>query len=325
MSMTDSIRRWLRPGTGVPPHLAARFRPADTPAWETIEAALRQHYFSKQPAGYLDSEHGKKDLRDHLHRRLDVARAEVIPWLDHARPLANSRILEIGTGTGSDLVALAEQGAEVTGIDVDAESLRVAERRAHAYGVKVRLVQANAADIAELFTWERFDFIIFFASLEHMVHAERLQAMAATWQMLKPGGLWCVVETPNRLWFQDVHTSWLPFFQWLPDDLAFKYSRFSPRFNFGGMYGEETAERMLHFLRRGRGVSFHEFSLTMKPAETLEVVSCKSLFYSDRRRRRWTWRRPSVDPRYEALLREICPGIDRGFFQKYLDLVIRKT
>jgi hypothetical protein len=66
-----------------------------------------------------------------------------------------------------------------------------------------------------------------------------------------------------------VHTSWLPFFQWLPDDLAFKYSRFSPRFNFGGMYGEETAERMLHFLRRGRGVSFHEFSLTMKPAETL--------------------------------------------------------
>jgi hypothetical protein len=32
-----------------------------------------------------------------------------------------------------------------------------------------------------------------------------------------------------------------------------------------------------------------------------------------------------VDQRYEALLREICPGIDRGFFQKYLDLVIRKT
>jgi 2-polyprenyl-3-methyl-5-hydroxy-6-metoxy-1,4-benzoquinol methylase len=39
-----------------------------------------------------------------------------------------------------------------------------------------------------------FDIIIFYASLEHMVHEERLRAIADTWAMLRPGDLWCVVE-----------------------------------------------------------------------------------------------------------------------------------
>jgi 2-polyprenyl-3-methyl-5-hydroxy-6-metoxy-1,4-benzoquinol methylase len=305
-------------------HISARFRSIDESGLESVKTALIQHYFSKQAPDYLDTEHGKRDLRDHLTTRLERARTDVIPWLNAARPLAGSRILEIGTGTGSDLVALAEQGADVVGLELDADSLRVAEQRADAYGVQVTLIQSNAMAVSDLFPLNDFDFIIFFASLEHMVHTERLQAMAGTWAMLQPNAFWCVVETPNRLWYQDVHTSWLPFFQWLPDDLAFKYSRFSSRFNFGGdFYPEETEDRMLHFLRRGRGVSFHEFSLAMQPAETLNVVSYKTQFHA-RRRPRWPWRRPSRDQRYEALLSEICPRVHAAFFQPYLDLIIRK-
>ena len=68
-----------------------------------------------------------------------------------------------------------------------------------------------------------------------MVHEERLQAIADTWTMLRPGDLWCVIETPNRLWHTDTHTALLPFYHWLPDDLAFKYARFSQRTNFREM------------------------------------------------------------------------------------------
>jgi ubiquinone/menaquinone biosynthesis C-methylase UbiE len=59
----------------------------------------------------------------------------------------------------------------VIGVDLDEDSLRVAGQRAEAYGVNVKLVQANATAVSQLFPAHSFDFIIFFASLEHMVHA----------------------------------------------------------------------------------------------------------------------------------------------------------
>ena len=51
--------------------------------------------------------------------------------------------------------------------------------------------------------------MIFFACLEHMTYAERLTAMRATWNGLRAGALWCSIETPNRLWWFDEHTSFL--------------------------------------------------------------------------------------------------------------------
>src|SRR5947207_646218 len=85
----------------------------------------------------------------------------------------------------------------------------------------------------------------FYASLEHLTLEERLQAMKRTWQMLSPGGLWCAIEIPNRLWYYDSHTSQLPFFMWLPDELAFAYSRFSPRESYRNLYRDCTEESKL--------------------------------------------------------------------------------
>lgn len=90
-----------------------------------------------------------------------------------------------------------------------------------------------------------------------------MQAMQDTWRALQPGALWCVIETPNRLWFIDDHTSRLPFFNWLPDELAFAYSRFSAREPFRSSYRALSETTFESFLRHGRGVSFHEFALTM--------------------------------------------------------------
>ena len=38
-------------------------------------------------------------------------------------------------------------------------------------------------------------------------------------EYFKWNGLLVIVEAPNRLWLEDTHTSELPFFQWLPDNL----------------------------------------------------------------------------------------------------------
>jgi S-adenosylmethionine-dependent methyltransferase len=236
-------------------------------------------------------------------------------------------VLEIGCGTGSSTVALAEQGAAVTAVDLDARVLDVARARCAEHGVEARFLALNASDVARKLAGEPFDLLIFFASLEHMTLGERLDAMRETWDLLAPGALWCVTDTPNRLWYFDEHTARLPFFQWLPDELAFRYARFSPRAFFGDVLGEHDAASELAFLRLGRGVSHHEFDLALAPAETLDVVSSLPLFHRARRPghrlRRWHHRK-RLPVRWEALLAEIRPDLHRGFFQPSLDLLIRK-
>lgn len=296
-----------------------------------IEESLKRHYFTREvwasgglQQGYLESDLGRKDMADHLSTRLDEFRTRVIPWLNDAQPLRNARILEIGCGTGSSTVALAEQGAVVTAIDIDESSLAVARERCSIYGLNADFHQLNAAQTAELFAGRDFDFIIFFAALEHMTHAERIAAMRGTWNLLGQGRLWVVIETPNRLWHFDEHTSLLPFFMWLPDDLALAYAKKSPREAFAHAYSNPTDADMMSLLRHGRGVSYHEFELAFQPANNLNVISSLESYLSGRSLARRVKNRMNGRARYSAMIHSHCPQLHPGFFEAWLDLIIRK-
>jgi S-adenosylmethionine-dependent methyltransferase len=306
-------------------HLANNFRAIDKQQIASLELSLRDNYFIRFPEEYLSTDFGKDDLQDHLFNRLETNRNMIVPWLDEVRPLQGTSILEIGCGTGASTVALAEQGAQVSAVDVDANSLVVASDRCRSYGLDVSFAHANATEVHERFAGRHFDYIIFYAVLEHMTVEERLAAMRTTWEMLSAGGLWCVIETPNRLWYYDAHTSFLPFHMWLPDELAFAYSRFSPRPNYRELYREYTDEAKLNFLRRGRGVSFHEFELAIKPLGQLKIKSS----LHERNKATWLLRlvksRLSTGQRYISLLRKIAPDLHDGFLQSFLYLVIEKN
>lgn len=310
----------------MPPRLSQNFLPLNTACRTTITRALHQHFFQADTHGalatpeYLSSPEGQKDFNDHLHQRLDNFRRVVIPWLNDAMPLAGKRILEIGCGTGSSTVALLEQNARVTAVDIDIPSLAVAKERCAAYGLKADFHRCNATDVHEMFQNEKFDFVIFLASVEHMTHAERISAMKTTWNMLPKGGMWAICETPNRLWCFDGHTSHLPFFHWLPDEFAFEYSRFSPRAPFNTSFRTLTPESMLSFLREGRGVSYHEFNLAMPDAEVVNCLDEMNPLRNLLRRLRRTF-----NYRYENFLAEVGPKIHRGFYKGSLDMVFRKS
>jgi 2-polyprenyl-3-methyl-5-hydroxy-6-metoxy-1,4-benzoquinol methylase len=313
-------------------HIASRFSQLSPSGERAVVEALHSHYFPRQIWGqvslsteqWLATAEGREDLLDHTTRRLASSRNKVIPWLDSAKPLAGARVLEIGCGTGASTVALAEQGASVTAIDIDDESLHVARVRCEAHNVSCQLVKANGADAARILQGDKFDFVIFFACLEHMTHSERMQGMHDTWNALHPGALWCVVETPNRLWFFDDHTAQLPFYHWLPDELAFAYSQFSPREPFRSSYRSLSSTSLEGFLRHGRGVSFHEFELTMDKAANLDVVSSLPLWWRSPGLLRDLARRYRRRFRLERMLASFQPDIHLGFFQPYLDLIIRK-
>lgn len=289
-----------------------------------VERALREHYFTAMPAGYLETAWGKRDLRHHVDGRLTLDRETIVPWLSAVINPAGARVLEIGCGTGSFTVALAERGAHVVAMDVDDASLSVTRARCRQYEVDADIVRANAAALPASIRGERFDLIVFYASLEHMTLEERSPAIRDTWEMLAPGGLWSIIETPNRLWYFDQHTSLLPFFMWLPDELAFRYSKFSERPRFNDLYREPDSESMLHFLRRGRGVSYHELELVMGRLPALTIAA----WLDWEREKSWPQRLRhvlSLERRYLRFLRQAAPTVHEAFLQPRLDVVIRKT
>ena len=277
-------------------------------------------YYPDPPSEYLATPEGASDMAAHLRDRLQMFRSSVVPWLDSAMPLRGSRVLEIGCGTGASTVALVEQGAQVVGVDVSEGALAVAQERCRLYGLEASFVCANAARLP---TGMEFDCVIFFAVLEHMTWTERLAALSTAWRGLAPGCFLVVIETPNRLWHTDDHTSDEPFFNWISDEVALAYSGFTrrPVYNRAFCGAPFTEETRLLFSRWGRGVSFHDFAIAFSELpHNLPVVSCLTLY---RRRRVAELLRPGT-AKFEKILQRLAPEVHRAFFCRYLDLVFRK-
>jgi S-adenosylmethionine-dependent methyltransferase len=202
-------------------------------------------------------------------------------------------------------------------MDILENSLKVAKIRCHVYGYSPQFIVGNAVDIDKHLPERQFDIAVFHASLEHMTLQERIVSLRAVWGKIIKGGILVIAETPNRLWHIDSHTSLLPFFHWLPDDLAFEYAKFSPRKGFGDVYFNRE-EQMDHFLRRGRGVSFHEFEIAF--GDMQQIRSGKSLheFWRTEKQTR------TLPEAYADLLKKIQPGLADGFLREYLYLILYK-
>ncbi|MHB1415022.1 MAG: class I SAM-dependent methyltransferase [Chloroflexota bacterium] len=128
-------------------------------------------------ARYYDLEHGEY--------------AEDLPLYLGFAARTGSPVLEVGCGTGRVLMALAEAGHEVTGVDVSAAMLaqtaaKVAARPALVS--RVRLIRGDARDLA---LSERFS--LSFWAMNSFMHlpgqADQLRALAVAWQHLREGGL----------------------------------------------------------------------------------------------------------------------------------------
>lgn len=300
----------------VPPALRRRWIPTSPSILQAVEEALRRHYFTAEPAA--------QDLQDHLETRLRIARCRKIPWINAALPLDGARVLEIGCGTGSSTLALAEQGARVTSIDVEQSDAAVAQIRCRLYGVPSDVRVLNASELASTFTAESFDLVLFYASLEHMTPTERTRSLQAAWQLLRPGGFLCVVDTPNRLWPYDRHTSKLPFFNWLPDDLAYQYAARSPRADYREACAQPAdAHAMQRFHRWGRGVSFHDFELALGDLDYAQLAP--GLFERERRRNPLLWARWALSERATfRALRSHAAHLPALFFEPGIALLLAK-
>lgn len=150
------------------------------------EAARRQ--WNETPCG--TGEH-TGDLEPETLAWFDRIRADRYqvsnPWMlcsfDYASG-QGKRVLEIGFGLGSDLLSWAEGGAEVHGVDITEEHLRLATKNFALHGCGTRLQLADAAHIP--YPDDYFDIVYSNGVLHHTRDIE--ESLAEVRRVLKPGG-----------------------------------------------------------------------------------------------------------------------------------------
>jgi|WetSurMetagenome_2_1015567.scaffolds.fasta_scaffold00173_15 2-polyprenyl-3-methyl-5-hydroxy-6-metoxy-1,4-benzoquinol methylase len=325
--MLRHLIRMIR--SGIPSHIKKKFISVDNDGLENLRRSLKEHYFRNLDYSpgitsddYLSTQDGKLDMENHVFNRLKAFREGIIPWLDTMKKLSGSKILEIGCGTGCSTVALAEQGALMTGIDVSEPAIRVAELRMKEYGLRADFRLMNATEIDRVGE-KSFDHVIFFAALEHMTIDERIVSIKKAWELLPEGGMLSVIETPNRLWYFDDHTSNLPFFHWLPDQLAFYYAARSPRKTFCNFDARCGSLPSAQFARLGRGVSYHEFEIALgKDIKAIRIAGDLQT-YNDKKRLnpfKILKKTNSIESKYPRLFRKVFPDIHPAFLTSYLNL-----
>jgi ubiquinone/menaquinone biosynthesis C-methylase UbiE len=112
-------------------------------------------------------------------------------------PVAGRRVLEVGCGGASCARWLADQGAQVLGIDLSAGMLRHAMAAATRSGVRVPLVQADACALP--FASEYFDVACSaFGAVPFVADSARL--MREVYRVLRPGGRWVFSVTHPMRW-----------------------------------------------------------------------------------------------------------------------------
>jgi SAM-dependent methyltransferase len=242
-----------------------------------LHAAMLETYFLGWDAAHMASAAGESDVLNIVHRRYESCVRCIVPWIERHGPLAGRTVVEIGCGSGSSTSAIAHFAGLVDGYDILPGSVEAARRRAEILGqTNIRLHALAPKEIMPTARREHplgADVVLLYAVLEHQTVPERLETIRDCWDLLRDGGLLVVAETPNRLTYFDGHTSELPFYSMLPDEVALRYAGRSPRPEFiksmeQARAGPNPGEALA---RWGRGVSYHEFELALGDLRDLVV------------------------------------------------------
>jgi SAM-dependent methyltransferase len=106
------------------------------------------------------------------------------PWLYEAaefRRHKGERVLEIGCGTGCDLLQFAKHGASAVGIDIVPEHIRLARERV---GNLAQVLQGDGTNIP--FQDESFEYVYSHGVLHHLDRPRRM--VEEIFRVLRPGG-----------------------------------------------------------------------------------------------------------------------------------------
>jgi 2-polyprenyl-3-methyl-5-hydroxy-6-metoxy-1,4-benzoquinol methylase len=140
------------------------------------------------------------------------------------------RVLEVGCSFGHMTEYLAEQPevAALSTFDPDAAFVEIARTKAKELGLTVvhEILHLDQAATRRL-PWAdgAFDLVLAVGVVEHLPMRHRRAQVDEYWRVLSPGGHIAFLDTPNRHFPYETHSLGLPFVQFLPSRLAYRYAR----------------------------------------------------------------------------------------------------
>ena len=210
-------------------------------------------------------------FKDDIDRAEDPAylKNPLTKFLDHySIDLRGHRILDFGCGSGASSVILAQLGAgKVVGVDVDERRLSIAQLRVRDYGFSGIIDLHLLSNTNRLpFEDSSFDLVVCMGVIEHVHYKQRRVWLQEIWRVLAPGGYLVILETPNRLWPKDIHTTGLWFLPYLPPRVACAYAKL--------MNAENRTHTFEELLGMGiRGATYWEIVGPIKDDTLIEMNS----------------------------------------------------
>lgn len=99
---------------------------------------------------------------------------------------AETKILELGCGSGANLWAVAREGFDAYGIDFAATGIALCEEMMAFWSVKAELVQGDMTSLP--YASEDFDLVFDVVSMQHLTLEQHRKAFQEAFRVLKPGG-----------------------------------------------------------------------------------------------------------------------------------------
>ncbi len=145
------------------------------PAFATTPIEKVQEYWNTRPCNirHSPSPVGTRQYFDEVEARRYFVEPHIPDFAEFAR-WRGRRVLEIGSGIGTDTINFARAGAHVTAVDLSAKSLEIAKLRAETYGLadRIRFYQADAENLHKVVPPEPYDLVYSFGVIHHTPHPE---------------------------------------------------------------------------------------------------------------------------------------------------------
>ena len=163
---------------------------------------LEEYYNKFNEEKRFNSRHGQVEYRvsmKYIHKYLDEAAASLTGVAGSGCGTDDSvrnriKILDIGAGTGRYSVALAEEGYDVTAVELVRYNLGILKKKASS----VRAMQGNALNLKKLAN-DSFDVTLLFGPMYHLFGIEdKRQALREAKRVTKPGGVILVAYCMNE-------------------------------------------------------------------------------------------------------------------------------
>ena len=167
---------------------------------EVVDEGLKARvarFWDERPCGGFASEElpGQRDFFE----QVESYRYATQPFMNDLigfKRFVDQRVLEIGSGLGTDLRQFALAGARVVGLDLSFQSIALARRHFLAFGNKGAFLQSDAESLP--FADGLFDVVYSFGVLHHTPNIQG--AIDECYRVLRPGGYLIVMLYNSHSW-----------------------------------------------------------------------------------------------------------------------------